>query len=198
MRKYEFTGKEKTLENGTVLRQIKAVRSFEIVKNGDIGGWIEKESNLSHDGNAWVYGDARVYGDAQVYGDARVYGDAQVYGDARVCGDARVYGDARVCGDARVYGNAQVYEDAKIYGDARVCESARIVNTDQYMIIGPVGSRNDFTTFFKGKDGISVKCGCFTGNIQAFLKDVKETHGDGKHSKTYQAAAMLAKAQIGD
>ena len=156
MRKYEFTGKEKTLENGTVLRQIKAVRSFDIVKNGDIGGWIEKESNLSHDGNAWVYGDARVYG------------DAQVYGNAWVC------------------------------GDARVCESARIVNTDQYMIIGPVGSRNDFTTFFKGKDGISVKCGCFTGNIQAFLKDVKETHGDGKHSKTYQAAAMLAKAQIGD
>lgn len=43
------------------------------VKVGDLGGYIEKEENLS--GDAWVYGNAQVSGDARVYGNAQVYGD---------------------------------------------------------------------------------------------------------------------------
>lgn len=31
-----------------------------------MGGWIEKESNLTHDGDAWVCGNAKVCGDAEV------------------------------------------------------------------------------------------------------------------------------------
>ena len=44
--------------------QVKALRSFADVKEGDLGGYIEKESNLSHDGDAWVYGNAKVSGNA--------------------------------------------------------------------------------------------------------------------------------------
>ena len=73
MKKYEFTGETKVIF-GTALHQIIAVRDFSDVTSGEIGGWIEKEENLSHDGNAWVYGDARVCGNARVCGDARVYG----------------------------------------------------------------------------------------------------------------------------
>ncbi len=36
------------------------------IKKGDKGGWVEKESNLSHFGNARVSGDAWVSGNAQV------------------------------------------------------------------------------------------------------------------------------------
>ena len=97
MKKYEFTGVEKA-QGGVILHQIRAVRDFGSARAGDVGGWVVSGRNLSHDGNAWVYGDAMVYSDAMVYGDARVCGDALVYGDAWVCGDARVYGDARVCG----------------------------------------------------------------------------------------------------
>ena len=57
-------------------------------------------------GNAWVSGNAQVYGDARVCGDAWVYGNARVYGDAWVYGNARVYGNAQVSGNAQVYGNA--------------------------------------------------------------------------------------------
>ena len=46
-----------------------------------------RESNLSHEGNSWVFGDALVYGDALVSGNAKVYGDAWVSGDAQVFGD---------------------------------------------------------------------------------------------------------------
>lgn len=52
------------------------------MEEGELGGYVEKEENLSNDGNAWVSGNARVYGDAWVSGDAMVYGNARVYGDA--------------------------------------------------------------------------------------------------------------------
>jgi len=72
-KKFELTETTISLNNITLYR-IKALRDFADVKAGDLGGYLETESNLSHEDNAWVYGDARVYGDAWVYDDARVYG----------------------------------------------------------------------------------------------------------------------------
>ncbi|RGF14466.1 polymer-forming cytoskeletal protein, partial [Firmicutes bacterium AM10-47] len=65
MKKYEFTGETKTVpllfENVT-LHRIQAITSFENVVAGELGGWIEKEENLSQGGNAWVGGNAQVSG----------------------------------------------------------------------------------------------------------------------------------------
>ena len=61
---------------GIKLFRIRALKSFGNVETGDIGGYIEKEENLSVYGNAWVSGNALVSGDAKVYGNAWVYGDA--------------------------------------------------------------------------------------------------------------------------
>ena len=99
--KYELTDEAKNIY-GVTLHRIRALRDIPSagVKSGDLGGWIEKESNLCQNGNAWVYGNAEVYGDAKVYGNAWVYGNAEVYGDAKVYGNAEACGDAKVCGDA--------------------------------------------------------------------------------------------------
>jgi hypothetical protein len=131
MKKYEFTGETKVIA-GVTLKRIRALISFGFIVKGEIGGFIESEKNLSHDGNA------------------------------------------RVTGNAEVTGNADC------------------------MLIGRIGSRSDFTTFFKNKDGgISVRCGCFYGTIEEFREKVEETHGtDTKHAKVYQAAANLAEMQI--
>lgn len=68
-KKYEIT--TQSIEwKGRKLFRIKAVKSFADVKVGDLGGYIENESNLSQDGTAWVSGDAKVYGNARVCGDA--------------------------------------------------------------------------------------------------------------------------------
>lgn len=73
MKKYEFTGEIKRI--GEIeLHRIRALRGFRNVKSGDLGGWIEKEENLSHEGDCWVYGNAWVYGGAQVYGDTLICG----------------------------------------------------------------------------------------------------------------------------
>ena len=89
MKKYELTEETVTVYGKTLYR-IRAVRDFGSVKTGEFGGYIEKEENLSHFGDAWVYGNAKVSG------DARVFGNAWVYGDARVSGNAWVYGNAEV------------------------------------------------------------------------------------------------------
>ena len=140
MKKFEFTGETKTISlffRTATLHRIRAVAEFGLVKVGDLGGWIEKEENLSHEGKAWV------------------------------------------CGDAKVWGNAKVF-------------SARHV-----LVIGAMGSRDDFTTFFRDKDNeITVKCGCFLGKIDKFLEKVTQTHGDSKYALVYRAAVEVARLQI--
>ena len=84
---WEFTGETK-IHLGTTLKRIRASVGFElkcgvVIGKGELGGWIEKESNLS--GDAWVYGDAKVYGNAKVYGDAKVYGNAKVKSSEDYC-----------------------------------------------------------------------------------------------------------------
>ena len=71
-------------ENAKLFR-IRALRAIPAigVKVSDLGGYIEKESNLSQEGDSWVSGNALVYGNAHVYGDARVYGNAYVYRDRK-------------------------------------------------------------------------------------------------------------------
>ena len=210
MKKFELTAEFVTNVFGEKLFRIKALVAFGNVEKGELGGFIEKEDNLSHDGNAWVYGDAqvsgnaRVYGNAwvsgnaQVYGDARVYGNAWVYGDARVSGDAQVYGDARVSGnagvygDARVSGNAQVYGDALVYGDAQVSGDAWVYGDADYATVKGFGRFFRATTFFRCKDKIlRVQCGCFYGDLEQFREIVKKTHGDSKRAKEYLAIADL-------
>jgi hypothetical protein len=158
MKKYEFTGETKRVElwNRTAtLHRIKATVEFGFVKVGELGGWIEKEENLSHEGKAWVCGDAEV------------------------CGDAKVWGNAKVCGDANVCGDAEVFLASHV------------------LVMGSVGSRNDFTTFFRDKDNeITVKCGCFLGKIDKFLEKVTQTHGNNKYALVYRAAVEVAKLQI--
>ena len=64
IKKFELDLSTKITVFGVELFRIKALISFGNVKKGEFGGYVEKEENLNHSGNAWVYGNARVYGDA--------------------------------------------------------------------------------------------------------------------------------------
>ena len=75
MKKYELTSETKVI-NGVELHRIKALKSFGNIKEGDLGGWIESEKNLSQYGDAWVGDNATVCGNATVSGNASVSGNA--------------------------------------------------------------------------------------------------------------------------
>lgn len=75
MKKFELTSE--TMKIGAItLHRVKALVAFANVAAGEIGGWVEKEANLSQNGDAWVSGNARFCGNASVYGDAWVSGDS--------------------------------------------------------------------------------------------------------------------------
>jgi carbonic anhydrase/acetyltransferase-like protein (isoleucine patch superfamily) len=224
--KYELT--EKKIIGKTTLYRIRALKDFSNIKAGDLGGWIESERNLSQNDNAWVFDNAQVFGNARVFGDARVSGNSRVSGDAQVFDNAKVYDNARVCdnawvlGNARVYDNARVFDNARVYndtwisgdvwvcgdawvfgnawvsGNARIYNNARVQQTSDYFTIGPIGSRESFTTFYRTKNGISVLCGCFCGTLDEFAARVDETHGDNIHGKAYKAAIKLVKQVMGE
>lgn len=177
MKKYKFTG-EKKVFNGVTLRRIVAVMDFyaqkpynpdafdefeyRLINKGTLGGWLESEENLSHEGFAWVADEACVYGKAKVIEGGLVYGEAQIFDHARIENYARIFdraavhgeatitcraaiwGDAVVsCGyisdDANIYGNAQLIGDGSISvgGSAEICDYALIDSrTDGSIIIG--------------------------------------------------------------
>lgn len=168
MKKFKLTSEFIVDISGVKLFRIKALIEFGNVKAGDLGGYIEKEENLSHMGNAWVSGDAQVSDDARISGNAQVFGNARVFGNAWVSGNARVYGDAQVSGDARISGDKD------------------------YAYAHGFGSCNRTTTFFRLKDGdVGVRCGCFYGTLAQFRDKVCETHGETKKAQEYLMLADL-------
>src|SRR5438132_8371421 len=100
--KYELIADEFIENIGKKLYRIRALKNFGDVKAGDLGGYVEQEKNLSHEGDAWISGEACAHGRAQVLAHAKVSDLAEVGGDARICGNAEVFGRAQVFDRARV------------------------------------------------------------------------------------------------
>ena len=127
-KKYRLTD-EYIMIRDVKLFRIEAVKDlenvkFKKVKKGDKGGFVENENNLSHDGDCWIYGNAKVFGNAKVYGNAIVCDDAEVYGEANIFDNADVYGNAMVSGRANVFGSSSVFDNAEVYGYANVYDKA--------------------------------------------------------------------------
>ena len=208
-KKYELV-KEDTIAliDDTLLYRIRALIDFNDVKAGDLGGYIESESNLSQSGNCWVYDNAMIVGHAKVYGDANVYdrvkvrGNAHIYENAYICNRANIYGDARVHGTSFISDTATINDNAEIIdttinNNIHIGNRGLIESEKDYCCIINIGSRCDNTTFYRTNDnGIFVCCGCFTGSIDEFQSKVLETHKDNKYAKEYLAAITMAKIRL--
>lgn len=194
-KKFELTDQTHILPDGTVLHRIRAIANFGTVKAGELGGYIEKEDNLSQTGDAWVYGNAWVSGNAQVcenaqvYGDAWVSGKAQVYEYAQVYGDAWVYGKARVCGNAGVGGNAQVSFWYR--------ENFHLTDTSHFVFKNSWSSLRDF--FYNPVTRL-WSVGCFLGTSEELIKKAyADSEESGRmYEKYVEFAEALATEEVRD
>lgn len=126
-KKYIITDEKHPIQHSA--HRIKAVRNFGIIKEGELGGYIQDEKNLSHSNLAWVGDNAVILDNASVFGNAYVSGksvisqNAKVYGDANVGGNSSMYGVSKVSGNSAVT-NSRIEGVAEVYGDATVhnCE----------------------------------------------------------------------------
>lgn len=200
MKKYKLAEETRTIGKH-VLHRIKALKSFDNVKKGELGGFVEKEDNLSHKGNCWVFNNAQVFENAQVYGNARLLENAQVYGNADVSDEVQVYGCARVYGYAKVYGNAEIYENTEIHGNAWVydnaiicgnaevtgsvkvnsyafvCANALIKDASDYIVFKNWWSSGRYFTWTRSNNMWAV--GCFFGTGEELIT---EAYNDSKES----------------
>lgn len=164
-RKYKFTGETKVIQNvpteyfmprRIVLQRIVAVRSFGSVTKGDIGGWIESDENLSHDGNCWVEDNATVFSEGRVEGNAHVKGCAKVYLGAVICDDATVSGYAKIYKHARVGGKTQILDNVTVRKGAEVKGKAvikdEVLVSDGAIVSGHV--RLDRSLCIRGRSNI--------------------------------------------
>ena len=92
--------------------------------------------------------------------------------------------------------------DANLRGanleDAFLGEFGVINGVEDILIIGPIGSRNGYTTIYHTDKGLFVRCGCFRGTIDEFADKVQETHGSNKHGKSYMALIDFAKTKYNE
>ena len=167
------------------LYRIQSLRDFSNVKKGDKGGFVEKESNLSHYGDCWICDNAKVYGNAIICDNARVYNNAEIYGNAEVYGytmvknNVKVYGDALICGDTLVYDNARICGNAVVYGKARICRDAIITSNSDYIVFKNWWSSGRYFTWTKSNN--MWKVGCFYGTGEQLIeKAYKDSEKSGR------------------
>lgn len=160
--KYELTDEtaEIRTEKGAVIpvRRIRALRDFGDVKAGELGGFIESEENLSHNGRCWVYGDAKAGGKTSIQDDASIRDNAvavnvSMKGSSLISMDAQAsnvvmsgkstitdnaFVDKRyhttgrtiMKGDSRIEGDAVVRANLRMCGDAAIVSGTYTTNMD--------------------------------------------------------------------
>ena len=195
-KKYKLTEESINYCNKTLYR-IESLKDFSIVKKGDKGGYIEKEDNLSQEGDCWISDNAKVFDSAVVSGNAKVYGNAKVCGNTKVFGDAYVYGNALVYNNAVIYGKAEVFSDAVVYdkvrvfddayvcgkvivcGNAQVCGNAEIKNNSDYIVFKNWWSSGRYFTWTRSNN--MWKVGCFYGTGEELItKAYKDSELSGR------------------
>ncbi len=136
--KFRTTPEDKWKE--VTLHKIQALISFSDVKKGDFGGWIEKEDNLSHEGDCWIYDDAFCFDNGLVKDNAVARNHSWIYGDAVVQNAAQILDRAEIFGYATIKNYAICKEDVFVYGHSSISGHA-IVSTfeiDDHIITSDV------------------------------------------------------------
>ena len=130
--KYRLVNRQR-LKSGELVYQIQAISKFRgDVSEGDLGGYVSGEHNLSEFGKCWIYKDACVIGDAVVSGDAVVKNNAVISKNAsisdnvEVCHAATVTDYAVITGNVHIGANAFVGEHATVIGNVCIVGNAII------------------------------------------------------------------------
>lgn len=121
------------------------------IREGDIGGWVENESNLPHGDSSWVFDNGYIFGDAVLVNssikfEGRVYDNAivkdslvrdyaKIFGTTTcekslLTGHSTVLGHVRLTGSTlrnsvRVWGHGEIV-DSTLSNGATVCDNAKV------------------------------------------------------------------------
>ena len=169
-------------------------RAVEAHQHPNGGGWVSDDSTVSEDSlvdktseviNSQVDDYSQVIDSRVIY--SRVF-DSQVEHSRVEHGDVETSQviDSQVI-DGRVEDSRVEHSDLK---QANLHHNT-VKSTIDVLVVGPVGSREEFTTFVKPDR--TVNTGCWHGTFEEFGERVKTTYPDldNEHRKTYLAVLEL-------
>lgn len=213
--------------NATVSGNAEIKDDAQVYEYARIGG------NAVVSGNSRVHGRAIVRDDSYIFNWAEVYDDAQVRENSSVS-DYSVVKGAAIIIDTSVSSISCLYGVGTIRGSkirsselmsvnimvgstlmdsyvkstvikSPVCIIHGVIQSqNDFITIGPIGSRSDTTTFNIGRRNpagnlqIVVCTGCFFGGIEDFERAVtwKYSDPDNAHRKNYLNAIAMAKTKL--
>ena len=164
MKKYEMTD----IRSGNLRPNQSVARHTTIQCSGRRFGRLdETENNLSQDGDCWVgvmHGSPAMHGSRTMRRSRAVHGSRAVRRSTAMHGSEAMPGSMTMHGSEAMHGSRTMRTWAAMQSLAGtfVCKSVRssILHRD-YLAVGPIGSRNDYTTFYRTASDIWVRCGCF-------------------------------------
>ena len=108
-KKYTLSAHPSHHHDGRRIYRIQALRSFGDVGEGDWGGFVESESNLSQFGNCWIYDDAIAMGNSIVTGDAKMMDNAVIKGSSVIMDEVTLSGSVVLPGNSIIRGNTVMF-----------------------------------------------------------------------------------------
>ena len=107
------------LRTGITVYRIEALKSFDNVKKGDIGGYVESYDNLSQIGSCWIYDDSIVFQNAHIWDNSKVMYESYICENATISGvsiisDSVIKGEV-IVKDANIFSSG-IKDKAYIHG----------------------------------------------------------------------------------
>lgn len=210
-KKYELVKDDFVMVNGNKLYRIKSLVDIEPwVAVGQLGGYIEKEENLSHEGTCWVFDHAMVYYKAVIKEDAQVSLNAQVYGQAIMSGQSMATDHAKVYDFAEVRGDALIHYRAEVYGYSVVEDNAAVGGNSKVYGHAYVGGISHLEGFVEVYDYARLRFNCLIEDQakvyghaiidkDAFITDHATIHGNAMlkgHIRVSGYASIFKDAKV--
>lgn len=167
------------------LYRVKALIDFGDVRKGEIGGYVENPHNLSHEGDCWIYNNAKVYDNAEIMDDAKAYNNAYIYNNAKIHGNAKICNNAEIFEYAEVWDNAVIQEDALICGKSVIEENALIHGVGVICGNACIGGNAE------------IKNGMHIGDINEKFKDILYIQCEQRLITVYKDINNIIKCNIG-
>lgn len=184
-KKYILT--DETIEyRGHRLYRIKAIKSFNGVRKGSLGGWVESEDNLSQEDNCWIFNEAKVFRNAKVSGDVKVLENACIYGNAVIFGYVVISGNAKVYGNVHIYGNVSISGYAKVFGSLSINSYACIRGdavvklVSDYAVFENIWGTSNYFTWTRSNNMWDVGHGFYGTGQELIKKGYKDSKLTGK------------------
>ena len=141
-KKYEIIKNDSKNYKGITVYRIKALKSFVIsgvmVKTNTLGGYIQSEKNLSHDGMCWVESESIVVGNATVKENAFIRKGSFILDYATICGNSFI-SNSLVSGSSKIR-NFAIVKDSEVFGSSKIYGFANVTHSK-------VGSNATITNF---------------------------------------------------